>query len=158
MRKPTDDLSEYHKHLLETVAEHGVHITYVAPASGRGAGMAFTVGLWEKYEQPEVVVFGLEPDGAHDLLNAIADECAEDRRFADGEKHDDLLVGYSVRFVAVPPEQVVEHCHGMTWAYEDKPVPCVQLVWPDKNRRWPWQEGVREGFRKVQPVLGNVPS
>jgi hypothetical protein len=33
----------------------------------------------------------------------------------------------------------------------------VQLVWPDKEKRWPWQDGVRQGFRDVQPLLGPRP-
>ncbi|MCK5944935.1 MAG: DUF4262 domain-containing protein, partial [Planctomycetes bacterium] len=38
--------------------------------------------------------------------------------------------------------------------YQDEPFDCVQLVWPDKEKRWPWQDGVRQGFRDVQPLLG----
>lgn len=155
MRQPTDDLSEYHQQLLQTVAEHGVHIAYVQPADEGPTCFAYTVGLWHHHQQPEVLVFGLDPDGAAELLNALADECDDGRRFCGGERHEGLLVDYAVRFVDVPAERAAALCEGVTWAYEGEAVPVVQLVWPDKQGRWPWSDGIKKGFTEVQPVLGD---
>jgi hypothetical protein len=33
----------------------------------------------------------------------------------------------------------------------------VQLVWPDKQGRWPWQDDVRRGFAALQPLLDRLP-
>lgn len=143
--------------LLDDVEQFGVHIVHV-PEDGDGPGFSFTVGLWHSFEQPEVVVFGLGEDIAHELLNAIADEAADGTRFLAGSRHDDVLVGYPVRFVAVPEGRYDEFLGAAVWAYEHADFPAVQLVWPDKQGRWPWEPGVREGFAAAQPVLGRNPS
>ncbi len=40
--------------------------------------------------------------------------------------------------------------------YGDVDVPVLQLVYPDKQGRWPWDADVREGFRDSQPVLERI--
>ena len=67
--------------------------------------------------------------------------------------------GLALRERASP---AVEALHGAflqkaCWAYEGEEFPVVQLVWPDKQGRWPWEDGVRAGFRDAQPVLAMRP-
>lgn len=153
MRAHSDDLVPAEHKLLDDVAQYGVHIVHVAEAGGR-PGFSFTVGLWHNFEQPEVLVFGLPDEVAHELLNAVADAADDGRKFLDQQRHEELLVGYPVRFVAVPAHAYAGHLGLARWAYEGDDFPCVQLVWPDKQGRWPWDAGARDGFRAAQPVLG----
>jgi hypothetical protein len=154
MRARTDELSPPDRKLLDDVDEYGVHIVHVPENDDGEPGFSFTIGLWHSFEQPEVVVFGLPEEVAHDLLNSIADEAAEDKKFLPDTRHEEVLVGYPVRFVAVPKERYGDYLGSAVWAYESADFPCVQLVWPDKQGRWPWEPGVREGFAESQPVLG----
>jgi hypothetical protein len=157
MRERSTDLQPADRKLLDDVDEFGVHVVHV-PEDEDGPGFSFTVGLWHTFQQPEVVVFGLAEDVAHDLLNAIADEAADDRKFLADSRHDDVLVGYPVRFFAVPKSSYEDVLGSAVWAYEGDDFPAVQLVWPDKQGRWPWDPDVREGFASAQPVLGrNAP-
>jgi hypothetical protein len=34
--------------------------------------------------------------------------------------------------------------------------PVLQIVWPDKQCRFPWESGFDEKARELQPVLGTV--
>ena len=153
MREFTDDLTPDEKKVLQDVAEQGVHIVHM-PGEGDGPAFSFTVGLYYQFQQPEVIAFGLPEEVAEQLLNALTDEADDGKRFLHGETHDGLLVGYPVRFVDVPEDRVRDYCDTAHWAYGGEHFRCVQLVWPDKEKRWPWQDGVREGFRNTQPVLG----
>ncbi len=156
MRERTDDLPPPDAKLFDDIAQYGVHIVHV-PEDDADPSFSFTVGLWHSFEQPEIVVFGLPEPVAHELLNAIADEVAEDRKFLPDSRHDGVLVGYPVRFVAVPKQRYDDYLGSAVWAYEGDEFPCVQLVWPDKQGRWPWESGVRAGFAESQPVLGRSP-
>jgi hypothetical protein len=156
MRERTDDLPPPDAKLFDDIDEYGVHIVHV-PEDDDDPAYSFTVGLWHSFEQPEVVVFGLPEPVAHELLNSLADECSEDRKFLPDSRHDGVLVGYPVRFVAVPKQHYDGYLGSAVWAYEGDEFPCVQLVWPDKQGRWPWDNGVREGFADSQPVLGRLP-
>jgi len=153
MRARTGDLDPSEQKLLDDVAEFGVHVVHV-PEDDEGPGYSFTVGLWHSFEQPEIVVFGLDQDIAHDVLNAIADEAAEERKYLADTRHDDVLIGYPVRFLGVPKQRHDDVLGAAVWAYDGADFPAVQLVWPDKQGRWPWEPGVREGFAEAQPVLG----
>lgn len=152
MREPTAELSPQQRKVLDDIAEHGLHIVHV-PDDDDGPGFSFTIGLWENFEQPEIIVFGLPGEVTEELLNAIADEADDGKRFAADSKHDGLLVDYPVRFFAVPKAAYRDYLGMACWAYEGDDFPCVQFVWPDKQGRWPWDEAVRDGFRDSQPVL-----
>lgn len=156
MREATDDLSPELREILEDVRDHGLHVVYV-PATDDAPEYAFTIGLWHAFEQPEVVVFGMPEEVAVELLETVADEVEDGRRFGGGERHEGLLVEYPVRFLELGGATIDERCALMRWAYEGAEVPAVQLAWPDRQGRWPWTPGVQKAFVEVQPVFGTPP-
>ncbi len=157
VRAPTTDLTPEQQEVLVDVAEQGVHVVHVPRNGSEGPSYSYTVGLWESFQQPEVVVFGMPEDVAQDLLDTLADDASEGRVFQAGERHEGLLVGYPVRFFATPPAMTASHFDVLPWAYEGADVPVIQLVWPDKQGRWPWEADVRDGFAEAQPVPGREP-
>jgi len=154
MRELSDDLSPDERKVLSDVAEEGVHIVHV-PRTDDSAAFSATIGLFYQFEHPEVIVFGLPEEVADDLLNAVTDAADDGRRFKHAENHENLLVGYPVRFLSVPGDKVAAYMGTAQWAYAGAEFPVLQLVWPDKQHRWPWQEGVREIFRESQPIIGS---
>lgn len=153
MHERTDQLTPAERQVLDDVEENGVHVVNVPETAGCPEH-SYSVGLWHSFEQPEVIVFGLPSEIASELIEAIADEAAEGVEFATNSRHDGLLQAYAVRFEAVPPRCHATHLPLACWAHETEQFPVLQIVWPDKHGRWPWEEGVREGFRDAQPVLG----
>ena len=158
MREFFDDLSPAEQKVLQDaakdIAEQGVHIVHV-PSSQDGPGFSASIGLWFHYEHPEVIVFGMSDEEAEDLLNAVADAADEGTSFKPGVNYQDLLVGYPVRFLPLPTDKVTEYLKTAERVYHGVEFPVLQLVWPDKEHRWPWEEGVREGFRDSQPIVGS---
>ena len=88
-------------------------------------------------------------------LRAVAEQVAEGARYIGGSRHDDLLQDYPVRVLTISSEPHRELFGMAQWAYEDGPFETVQLVYPDKQGRWPWTEGIGQGFRRNQPVIGD---
>ena len=156
MRPITDDLTDAGREVLQNIAERHVHVMNVTSEAGVPA-FSYTVGLWHHFEQPEVIVFGLGVEAADALLHAVAEECVRGARFAGGERYEGLLVDLAVRFLDVDAAVAAPYLGAAEWAYQGEPYSCVQLVWPDKEKRWPWQQGVRQGLRDVQPLLGPQP-
>ena len=152
MRASDDNLTDSEREILDAIETQGVHVEHVAGGDG-GPGFSFTVGLWHTFGQPEVIVFGLEDHVAQDLLDEVADLADEGRKFLADSKHDGLLQHYPARFFAVPKSAYAEFLGVAVWAYEGDDFAAVQLVWPDKQGRWPWEAGVRDVFRERQPVL-----
>lgn len=115
-------------------------------------GFSYTAGLVTTYSHPEVIVFGLPPEVAHQLLNAVAARIKNgELRIEDGMRDDKTLIGMSVVFRAVPPEQVRGHLN-MARALQDD-VRAFQMIWPDAAGRFAWDSGFDEKYRDAQPLL-----
>lgn len=153
MRARTDAQSPAEQKVLDDIGDHGLHVVTV-PADQARPGFSFSIGLWENFQQPEVIVFGLPGEVAHELIDLVADEADAGQHFLDGTRHAGLLQDYPVRFVEVPKAHYAGHLGMAQWAYEGDDFPAVQLVWPDKQGRWPWDPEARAGFAASQPVLG----
>lgn len=156
MRAFDDSLTDSERRILTDIDEDGLHIVQVEDEQGEPE-YAFSVGMWASFGQAEVAVFGLPAEAAEALLEAIADDAAEGKNFVADSRHEGLLQGYPVRFLAVPKALYREYFPEAVWAHENDDFPLLQLVWPDKQGRWPWEPGVREGFRAAQPVLAKMP-
>lgn len=153
MRAIHDSLTESERTILDDIEAEGVHVVHVG-GEGDDLEYSFSVGLWHSFEQPEVIVFGLPTEIAEDLIQAIADDASDGKLCLAGSQNDGLIQSVTVRFFEVPKPQYRDYLGEAVWAYENDDFPAVQLVWPDKQGRWPWEEDVREGFRDSQPVLG----
>jgi len=152
MRQQDPVATPAEQRLFADIAEHGVHIVHEAEHGERPV-FAYTVGMWHSFGQPEIIVIGLPREVAQDLLDNLADEVDGGRRFGAGEQHGGLVRDYPVRLLRVNDAQAAQWLPLVGWAYERSDVPCLQLVYPDKQGRWPWQPDVRDGFRRIQPVL-----
>ena len=154
MRPKTDDLSPAELQVLEDIEQHGVHVISV-PSSDGVPGLLYTVGLWHRFGQPEVLVVGLDEEVAGHLLGLVADEVSEDRNFDAGDEAEDLLERFPARFVDVKVDVLDKLLPVAVWAYETEPFPVVQLVYPDEQGRWPWQDDADVGFKNMQPLFGD---
>lgn len=133
------------------IAEFGCHIAALTDDDGEPM-CAFTIGLSQSYGHPEVVVFGLDLDTAEDLLDQVQEQIEAGVRFEAGGRYDQLLRNYVCTFRPVAGRHLP--MFGAAAAFLDRgDVPLLQLFWPDKQGRFPWQPGVRDGHRAAQPVL-----
>jgi Domain of unknown function (DUF4262) len=136
------------------VAEFGCHVSVLTDPRGEPV-CAFTIGLVTTYGHPEIVVFGLPPEVAVGLLEALEEDLEDGTRFATDRRYDNLLRGYACMFRPVHPDNV-----GMFEAavryHGGRDFPILQVFWPDRQGRFPWEAGVRDGFRQLQPVLADA--
>jgi len=156
MRPLTDELAPDQRLVLEDVEEYGCHIVTIA-ATEHSPGYAYSIGLWHRFQQPEVVVVGLQDDVAAQLIELVGDDAEDGSRYGEGDRTGDLLHGYSVTFRSVPRSHHRGWFATAVWAYQNDDFPVLQLVWPDKQGRYPWQPDVREGFLAAQPLFASLP-
>ncbi|MFD9082744.1 DUF4262 domain-containing protein [Streptomyces erythrochromogenes] len=135
---------------MADVRKYGWHVVGVG-----GEDMpdwAFTIGLWHSYRIPEVAMFGLELEGLMHWVNDAAAELRDGAATEPGTLLPDVIEGYEVR---LHPVDVSWHSPLLGTAvgfYRRTPVPFVQLVWPDRDHRWPSDEQASPGCR-AQPSL-----
>jgi hypothetical protein len=152
-RRSTDSgLSERDKSVLQRREEHGWFVNMVQADSDLPA-FAYSFGLFEEFKHPESIIFGLDSAVMHNIINDAGDEIRKGTRHTDTTMTGDLLEGYDCAFRRVNPLQYRETCAWTVWFYESIEFPALQLFWPDKGGRFPWDEGFTEALRHFQPDL-----
>jgi hypothetical protein len=152
-RHSTDaGLDEKDVRLLETLEKWGWFVTKVG-AGDDAPAFAYSMGLYENFHHPEIVLFGLDLEIMHGLINAAGSRIREGQKYDEGQKYGDLLLCFRCEFRRVNPTRYDGLLNYSIWYYEGSHFPVFQLVWPDKAGLFPWDDGFDERFRNDQPLL-----
>ena len=145
------------RRLLADIAKWGWHVVLV-PEDEEGPGYAFTVGFGSGFGHPELAAVGLPLDVLHGMLNAAGEAVRSGAVLAPGRRYGGLLEGYDCAAVAVAPRWHEELLGMACWYYRGAAeFSALQLVWPDRQGRYPWYADAAPGFRAAQPVHGAAP-
>ena len=142
------------KELVADVDQHHWVVLKITP--DRAPEYAYSVGLAKSFGHPELVVVGLDDETMQELINDIGDAIESGRSFKDGDVSPDFLEGYDVTFRGVPSHL---HAAQFAWAeryYAEGDFTVLQVVYPDRNRRWPWDAGVDPGLKREQPLFAET--
>jgi len=142
--------------LLDDIATYGWHVMNVFEAKD-SPPFSYTIGLQHSYGHPELIILGLPDNVAHPTLNIAGEAIKKGRRYLAGEVSDEFLEGYGITFRAVPLRHYPPFLGLARWFYEGDTFSTLQLVYPDRSGRWPWDPTVSAGFRDAQPVLAEAP-
>lgn len=137
------------------IARHGVNITWVEAGDGEPC-FAYTVGLAGR-DHPELIVFGLNPDDSQWVLNNLAFRVRDGvQRFETAQ----LITGLAKNDIPIQLLAVVDSSTHLTMSNAmyrrpgKAPVTAMQVVSPDFDSRWPWDE---HNTVAHTPLLGPVP-
>lgn len=135
------------------VTEFGWHVMGVGAGGEAPADWAYSIGLWHTLRSPEVCVFGLPMDVGMPVVNAAGHGIRDGRPLEPDQRRDDVLDGCDVALRPVHPSWYlaffgagVDFCQAPPW-------PVMQVFWPDKSGRFPWDEEVSDYCRTSQPLL-----
>ena len=119
------------------MTDHGWAVIKV-PEDEVGPGFAYSVGLGERFDHPEVVISGLGLDLMHRLVNDAAAVVASGTALRDGSETDALLKGHACAVRAASPSNYDDYFGEAARYYRDRPFEVVQVFWPDRAGRYPW--------------------
>lgn len=155
--KTVDDPRE--QRLIELIAEHGHAINCVADDADEPTDQppfAYSLGAWESYGAPELIIFGLDSQVASDIINNVMAQYAAGRRFVCDVVEEGIAAkGVPVVFLEADPGLAKVYATSADLYYEGEAFPLWQIVWPDRNGRFPW-EADYVGNRRWQPDLTNA--
>lgn len=132
----------------EIIDRKGWAVTGVPDAA---SPFAYTVGL-TRHRHPELGMIGLPVDTAHGLLNTLAGRVFDGAQYTPGWRIGDLLVDYEVVLVGGRPQRRLWPVAAYGLYGRDR-VRLLQVVWPDRFGRFPWEAGCELGSA-TQPVIG----
>lgn len=136
------DIATQNQKIASHIHEYGWHCLHVFPTEMGGDKFSYTIGFEESYGAPEVLVFGLEREKAHALLNECAKLLKSGHTIRPCEEDGNVLAGdYKVVFMPVRLDKFGEYLGTALRYYEDKPFSAVVMFLPDLHHRFPWQQG-----------------
>lgn len=136
------DVAAQNRGIADNIRNYGWHCLHVFPTEEDQDKFSYSIGFAESYGAPEILIFGLERDKAHALLN----ECANLLKAGhviqtDVEDSNVLAGGYNVVFKPVRSDCFGEYLGTAGRYYQDRPFKAVVMFIPDRDHRFPWQAG-----------------
>ena len=128
--------------IADNIREHGWHCLHVFPTNEEQERFSYSIGFTESFDSPEVLLFGLEHEKAHALLNECAYLFRNGHKITPDAADQNVLSGdYSVVFKLVRPEFFGEYLGTALRYYQDKSFSAAVMFIPDREHHFPWQSG-----------------
>jgi len=150
VRTVGEDRSE--QKLIDDIERFGWHCIHINAEEGL-VEYSFTVGLFQTYRHPELVIFGLPSKTSHRILTIAANAAKAGTPLDLSQTTDELVEDYACCFAEVPKEHYYEHVGFCRWYYQGNNFPLYQIVWPSKSGHFPWHPEATEAFRAAQPLI-----
>ncbi len=150
------DREQYRKSVLENIEKFGFHTTSVMGRDSDEVSYSYSTGIHETIDKPDIIIFGLSPSVSHAVIGIYYDRVRAGELFEPGIEYSGFLKGYLVMFASISKVKIDEHMLCIPWLYPGKQHEAYQLLYPDDDGKWPWQDNAEESFRHLQPVLGSL--
>jgi hypothetical protein len=144
------ELDDTERSVLGHIETHCWNVTNIRGEDG-SPGWAFTIGLYENYRHPEVIIFGMSEESRHSILNWIGENVKDGKSFTLNEEHDWVLEGYNCWSREVVKTWYKDLVGWAIWFYGSSDFPVVQYIWPSRTGAYPWEPDA--AFFAPQPLL-----
>lgn len=143
--------------ILDNIEKYGCHLALLE-ADNYMPAFAYTIGLYKKYNHPEIICFGLSTDLMGALLNHARDLVQAGEVLMPNKLYPGFLSGYEVCFLPVDKAFYADYLGYGGWFYGMSfDFPVLQMVWPDKTGKFPWEDGFNKEWKFYQPLLDRNP-
>jgi Domain of unknown function (DUF4262) len=134
---------------IANIEEYGCSVINVARTS-YGLGWSYTIGIYDTCGKPEVVTVGLPPNTAHHALNEAARLLRSGAELTKG-RYRDLVGEVECEFRPVDPKWAAHLMGWAGWYYGGYDFPVLQVVYPDRENRFPEDQNFDKVF--AQPLM-----
>lgn len=153
MKKARD---EGEHQVISDIKKYGVHIVQVIEDEEHPS-FAYTIGLFENYLHPEVIIIGLKHELTKILLNNIAHDVKNGKTYTTNEFHEGVLNDFLCYFGEVPKSEYKDYVGWATWFYKGDAFPLVQCVYPTVMGIFPWEKNFPEDTKFLAKMITEMP-
>ncbi|GLZ29407.1 hypothetical protein Lesp02_15970 [Lentzea sp. NBRC 105346] len=121
---------------MEHVRKHGWSVLHVFG----NVDFVYTVGLWHTFRRPEIAMFGLDGKSMQHWVNLCVTVGHDNGWPADDEPFQGVIDGVDTQLRKVHKDWDDPLFNSAFRFYSGVRVPFLQLVWPDREGRWPWDD------------------
>jgi hypothetical protein len=140
--------------ILADIEKFGWHDVVVSPGEKpEQVGFAYSVGIFKSWNLPEIVTFGLPPKVAHSTLWRTLELMQKSGPLADGSRTLEVFENVPAVVRTVARKHYTEHFGYALWYYKSVHFPVMQIYYPDRIGRFPWDHDCEPRVRSAQPLL-----
>ncbi len=148
------DYNSEDDHQLSTDIEKFGWTVMLLEATDYLPSFAYTVGLWQNYQHPEIIAFSLTIETLHLILNDAGAMIKSGQIIEIGKSYNDFFENDSdTQFLKVDSRNIADYFGYAIDYYSPKDFPAIQLVWTDRNNKFPWDNNYEPEFEFRQPLL-----
>ena len=122
-------------------------------ATNYAPSFAYSIGLTQIYNHPEIICFGLSKDLGHTIINDAAQLIKKGGPIEPGKTYTNIFKNSRAVFLEVDERNLDDYFGAAFNYYADRPFSALQLVWSDRNDTFPWEENFEKEFLYEQPLL-----
>lgn len=141
-----------HQKTISDIEQFGLSVIMVQ-ATDYLPSFAYSIGLWQQFNHPEIICFGLSLENLHGLINDVAELVKNKETIETGKLYHDFFESGSTQFVKVDHRSIADYFGKAIHFYDSSEFSALQLVWTDRNDKFPWDEDFEEEFIYKQPLL-----
>jgi Domain of unknown function (DUF4262) len=141
--------------VLKNIQEYGWHAINIIEDDGCPP-WTFTIGLYETWQHPELIVIGRSRATSHELLKTIADDIESNSPPNLTNPDGYPWMGMKCHFLEVNTRYYSDYVGFALWFYRKRHFPLYQIIWPDRDGLYPWDPNASRAFKEWQPILGEA--
>ena len=150
--------TEYEKELVGTIGTYGWQITSVFDPKRKDPPFTYSVGINESLNKPDVIIIGIHPQTAKNIINLYGDGLRIDaEKYQRGGVYSDLLPGFGVCFIDANDDAKTNYTLSCKWYYGGIGFDLIQCVWQSEDHIWPWDDEADDQLKFDQPLFGEKP-
>ncbi|WP_217643846.1 DUF4262 domain-containing protein [Pedobacter rhizosphaerae] len=134
------------------VEKFGLQVIMVN-ATNYSPSFAYSIGLWESYEHPEIICFGLSTELGHAIINDVAEKIKSGQKLESGKIYSEIFKSGKAIFLDVDQLNINDYFGPALEFYAGRPFNALQLVWTDRGDKFPWEESFEQDLVYTQPLL-----
>jgi len=135
---PLEALDQSERDFVTKIREHGWFGTAIF-GDDQGPGFSFTTGFWVNTGQPELIMFGVQRDTAHNVFWDLFRDAKVGTPLTVGEPTDRAFANLLAYAFPVSKRFYRDYLGWSRWFYGGDDFPCLQVVWPDREGVFPWE-------------------
>lgn len=134
------------------IDKFGLQVIMVS-GSNYSPSFVYSIGLFETYNQPEIICFGLPQKLGHEIINDVAELLKKGETIKTKTNYKNIFKDSRAEFLPVDYRNIDHYFRAALNYYDKIKFPAVQLVWTDRNDKFPWEDNFEEEFLYDQPLL-----
>ncbi|MBC7773956.1 MAG: DUF4262 domain-containing protein, partial [Phycisphaerae bacterium] len=124
--------------IIHGVPKHGWFVPLFKAEAGKPS-FGYTIGLWQTFKHPEIIMFGLNPLTIHQILNTAGGIVKEGGELPLFVPYDQLFENGNAVLLPILSEKELRDHFGYGLWYNKGVFPAFQIVWGDTVNRFPWE-------------------